>query len=285
MEKMNKPCYVFQVDSDIVQQVYTKEDNFLIEYDNKGDKNWCAIYFCSNDIYYPNTEEIFRKRIVEKNFFEWYHSRINKAYKHIFVRDIFKQWYLTGINAKIDTPEKLTEFLQKETKGYNIVTVGSSAGGYAAILNGSLLNAKYALAFNPQFEIKSLLDKSSEMINPLVFRKQKLKSRYYDIRPYINEDIDIFYFYSNASKWDIEQNCFIKGCKSNIYELSFNTSHHGIPFLKIALPNVLNTEVEELKFWSTTRHSPLLFTIKRVGFYKTICGFFKQVYQKYRKRR
>lgn len=45
MEKMNKTCYVFQVDSDIVQQVYAKQNNFLIEYDNKGDKNWCAIYF------------------------------------------------------------------------------------------------------------------------------------------------------------------------------------------------------------------------------------------------
>lgn len=157
MEEINKTCYVFQVDSDIVQQVYNEQNNFLIEYDNQGNKNWCAIYFCSNDIYYPNTEEIFRKRIVEKNFFEWYHSRINMASKHIFVRDVFKQWYLMGINAKINTPEKLTEFLRKETEGYNIVTIGSSAGGYAAILHGSLLSAKYILAFNPQFEIKSLL--------------------------------------------------------------------------------------------------------------------------------
>lgn len=100
MEEINKTCYVFQVDSDIVQQVYNEKDNFLIEYDNQGEKKWCAIYFSSNDIYFPNTEEIFRKRIIEKNFFEWYHSRINRAYKHIFVRDIFKQWYLMGINAK-----------------------------------------------------------------------------------------------------------------------------------------------------------------------------------------
>lgn len=285
MEEMNKSCYVFQVDSDIVQQIYAKRDNFLIEYDDKGDKNWCAIYFCSNDIYYPNTEEIFRKRIVEKNFFEWYHSRINKAYKHIFVRDVFKQWYLMGINARINTPEKLTEFLQNETEGYNIVTVGSSAGGYAAILHGSLLNARYVLAFNPQFEIASLLNVSSERINPIVFREQELRSVYYDIIPYINSDTDIFYFFSNASKWDIEQDCYIRNCKGNIYKLSFNTSHHGIPFLKIALSDVLNMKVGELKILSKTKHSPLLFTIKKVGFYKTICGFFKQVYQKYRKRK
>lgn len=282
---MNKTCYVFQVDSDIVQQVYAERDNFLVEYADQGDKNWCAIYFCSNDIYYPNTEEIFRKRIIKKNFFEWYHSRLNKAYKHIFVRDVFKQWYLLGINAKINTPEKLTEFLRKETDGYNVVTVGSSAGGYASILYGSLLNAKYVLAFNPQFEIKSLLNETSEMINPIVFRMQRLRSIFYDIIPYINSNTDIFYFYSNASKWDIEQNCYLKGQQNNIYKLSFNTSHHGIPFLKIALPDVLNMEVNELKMLSKTRHSPLLFTIKRVGLYNTVLGFIKQICQKYKKRR
>lgn len=261
-----------------------KQDNFLIEYDDQGDKNWCAIYFCSNDIYYPNTEEIFRKRIVEKNFFEWYHLRIKKAFKHIFVRDIFKQWYLMGINAKINTPEKLTEFLRRETEGYNIVTIGSSAGGYAAILHGSLLNAKYVLAFNPQFELKSLLKKSSEKINPIVFREQKSKNALYNIIPYINDYINIFYFYSNASQWDIEQQHYTKN-QNNIYTLSFNTSHHGIPFLKIALPHVLNMEIKELKILATRVHSPLLFTIQSVGIYKTAIGVLKQAYQRYNKRR
>lgn len=284
MEEINKTCYVFQVDSNIVQQVYTDQDNFLIEYDDNGDKSWCAIYFCSNDIYYPNTEEIFRKRIVENNFFEWYRSRINKAYKHIFVRDVFKQWYLMGISAEINTSQKLTEFLRKETEGYNIVTVGSSAGGYAAILHGSLLNAKYIIAFNPQFELKSLLKESSETINPLVFREQKLRSELYDLIPYINDKTDIFYFYSNASLWDIKQNHHIKN-RNNIYKICFNTSHHGIPFLKVALPNVLNMEIGELKTLAATVHSPLLFTIHSVGVYKTACGFLKQVYQRYKKRR
>ena len=127
METLSSTCYVFQTDSEIVNKVYQKQNNYLIEFDEKGDKEWCAVYFCSNDIYYPNTEEIFRKRIIEKNFFEWYHSRITKASKHIFIRDIFKQWYLAGINQNINTPEKLIEFLKKETEGYKVVTIGSSA--------------------------------------------------------------------------------------------------------------------------------------------------------------
>ena len=83
METLSSTFYVFQTDSEIVNKVYQEQDNYLIEFDEKGDKEWCAVYFCSNDIYYPNTEEIFRKRIIEQNFFEWYHSRINKAFKHI----------------------------------------------------------------------------------------------------------------------------------------------------------------------------------------------------------
>ena len=37
---------------------------------------------------------------------------------------------------------KLTEFLKKETEGYDVVTIGSSAGAYAAIICGSLLHSK-----------------------------------------------------------------------------------------------------------------------------------------------
>ena len=99
--------FVFQTDSDIVRNVYDTQHNYLIEYNEQcKDKTYCAVYFCSNDLYYPNVEDIFRKRIVEKNFFEWYNLRIEKAYKHIFVRDVFKQWYLSGINQSIDSPER-----------------------------------------------------------------------------------------------------------------------------------------------------------------------------------
>lgn len=185
MEKIKPAYYVFQTDSEIVKLVYEKQDNYLIEFNEEGDKKLCAIYFCSNDIYYPNTEDTFRKRIIQKNYFEWYHTRINKAYKHIFIRDIFKQWYLAGINKDINTPNKLIEFIKKETKEYKVITVGSSAGGYAAILYGSFINTTYSLVFNPQFEIKSLLEKSSEEKNPLLFRMKNERFDYFDITPYI----------------------------------------------------------------------------------------------------
>lgn len=276
--------YVFQTDSEIVQQVYQKENNYLIEYNPKGKANNCVIYFCSNDIYYPNTEEIFRKRIIEKNFFEWYHSRIENAKKHIFVRDVFKQWYLAGINQNINTPNKLLKFLKEETKGYDLMTIGSSAGGYAAILYGSLLQAKQVLAFNPQIEIASLLQRSSEAKDPLIFRIKDERKCYFNILPYINPKTNIFYFYSNASQWDIEQNKQINGF-SNIYKIAYNSHHHGIPFLKVALPTTINLNSNQLKEFSEKTHNPILFTIKMVGLKRTIQGFFQQIYQAYKKRR
>jgi len=133
---MIDPNFVFQTDSEIINEVYNK-NNFLIVYDEKCiNKDTCAIYFSSNNIYYPNTEEVFRKRIIERDFYEWYHTRISKAYKHIFLRDIKKQWYITGINSQINSPELLLNFLKKEVKGFSTITVGSSAGGSAEVLYG-----------------------------------------------------------------------------------------------------------------------------------------------------
>lgn len=284
MEKIEKTCFVFQTDSDIVNQVYNENDNYIIEYNEKGDKKYCAVYFSSNDIYYPNNEEIFRKRIIEKNFFEWYNTRIEKAYKHIFVRDVFKQWYLCGINSRIDSQEKLLDFLKKETSGYNIINVGSSAGGYAAILYGSLLKAERVLAFNPQFEIKSLLHRCTEAINPLVFRLNNIRSNYYDIKNIGLDDTKIFYFMSHNSKWDIEQNSHI-GEFQSLYKIYFNTSHHGIPFLKVALPRVINLDESKLIHFSRKIHNPFIFTIKMVGFIKTLNGFINQIYHAYKKRK
>lgn len=285
METLKPTCYVFQTDSEIVNKTYQEQNNFLIEFNDKGDQEWCAIYFCSNDIYFPNIEDIFRKRILEKNFFEWYHSRINKAYKHIFIRDIFKQWYLNGINKDLNSPQKLIDFLKKETEGYKVITIGSSAGGYAAILYGSFINTQYILAFNPQFELQSLIKRSSEAINPLLFRIKDERKQYFDITKFTEKQIKIFYFYSNASKWDVEQNNHLTQETPTLYRISFHTKHHGIPFLKIALSQVINLTPLQLEQLSETVHSPIGFTIQIVGIRKTFLGLYKQIKQAYFKRK
>ena len=279
---------MFQIDSEIVRSVYINQPNYKIEYNNSCKANICAIYFSSNDIYYPNNEDIFQKRIVEKNFFEWYNTRIN-ARKHIFIRDIFKQWYLEGINAKLDSPEKIFEWLKGETKGYEVVTVGSSAGGYSAVLYGSLLKAQKVIAFNAQFSLKAIADESGEKCNPLVYKyKNNDRSKYFELKDKLSDAVNYFYFLSVGCEEDMLQ--AIKLFTPPIPPKSFNclrfkTAHHGIPFLKVALVKVLNMGEKDLKGFTKKKNHPIWFTIRMVGLRKTITGFVLQAYKAYRKRR
>lgn len=274
--------FVFQTDSNIVNDTYSKSLNYLVEYNELCPyKDTCAIYFSSNEIYYPNTETTFRHRIVDNNVFEWYKIRFNLAYKHIFVRDIFKQWYLNGINANISTPELLFDFLSENTKNYNhVYTIGSSAGGYAAILYGIQLKADKILAFDAQFELNSLLDVSSEKTDPIIFRKANSPLRkFYDLANIVDlNNSGIFYFYSNKSIWDRKMcNHIIINKVSRLNVLAFSTKHHGIPFLKVALPTVINMDCKELIKLSHKVHNPIIFTIKCVGLFKTILGLYTQI--------
>lgn len=260
-------------------------NNFLIEYDveNKA-ANICAVYFSSNDIYFPNAELIFKKRIVEKNFFEWYNNRIQGAYKHIFVRDIKKQWYLDGINTQMDSQDKVGAFLKAETAGSRVVTLGSSAGGYAAVLFGSVLKADRILSFNGQFEIGSLLQSSSADRDPLIFRYAgTTRAKYFDIKPYIDQSLSTFYFTSLDSAWDKQQRQHIQDV-SSIKTVAFKTAHHGIPFVKDALPNVINLSESELNKLTRKTHHPLFFSVHRIGLIRVVKGLYKQIRQRYKNR-
>lgn len=279
MEQDNRTL-VFQVDSEIVKK-QRKQSNYRIEYNQENAKNVCAIYFGSNDIYFPNTEASFKYSIIEANRYEWVHQKIAGVKKHIFLRDIYKQWYLAGINDEINTPEKLFDWLRIQTDGYKIYTVGSSAGGYAAILYGALLNADKVYAFNPQLELNSLLE-TSEEINPLIYRLQNSELRkYYDLLPIVVEskNHNIFYFVSIDSPCDKTQYQHLQENAGNgiLKTIRFKSSHHGIPFPKIALKKVLNSKIQDLINDARRVHNPIIYSINKVGLYTTITGLIKQI--------
>lgn len=269
----------------VVRDYWMTEPNYLIEYNEQCEsKNYCAVYFCSNDIWFPHTEEIFRKRIVEKNFFEWYHCRVDKAYKHIFVRDVFKQWYLTGINGQINSQEKLLDFLKRETEGFNVITIGSSAGGYASALFGSKLKAEKAICFNAQFSLDKLVEDSTETNSPLLYSMLKAeKSVGGNVLKTNRSDSPIYYVYSDRSRWDVEQHELTQDI-SNVRCIEFRSAKHGIPFLKVALHRFINLENPELEVLAERVQYPIPFTIKMVGVYNTLVGFIEQVYKAYKKR-
>ena len=128
--------------------------------------------------------------------------RIQRATKHIFLRDVFKIWYTKGINAKICSIPLLVDFLKKEVEGFDeIIMVGSSAGGTAATLIGAMLNADIILNFNGQWEINSSIDKHDiKMLKDI----RKDYGRFFDISKIIENTNNIFYFISEKSQWDHE---------------------------------------------------------------------------------
>ncbi len=278
----NKFTPVFQTDSSLVNKSYRTRDNYLIELDALSPKDkWCAIYFSSNDIYYPNNEATFKNEIEVKNKFEWFGTRIKKASKHIFLRDIKKQWYLTGINSDINSPIKLVDFLKEETKDYKIITIGSSAGGFAAVIIGQLLGAQHIFSFNGQFEISSLLENSNESTNPVVFRNKNNANynKFYSTLNFITKPSTIIYFTSLYSGIDKKQKEFIHHLPIQIF--GFKTAHHGIPFIKSTLPSLINMDVHVLLDKKRTKINPILFSINIGGFGTTLKGIVKSFKKKY----
>lgn len=173
-------------------------------------------------------------------------------------------------------PPHLLKFLKEQTRGYRVVTVGSSAGGYSACLYGNWLEAERIYAFNPQFELNSLLKSSTEDINPLLFRYKDNAnlSHLYDIEPLVNAS-PIFYFVSERSDWDASQMKHI-GSKRNLTTVIIKSSHHGVPFPRVALGAVLSHKPSNLEQLDLHRFSPWQFSIHFVGVYKTLAGSINQ---------
>ena len=254
-----------------VNRLYAEDKNYLIEYSEgaSNSKPYCIIYFSSDAIYYPDTAESFYEQLIRKNKYEWYHTRIDCGAKHIFIRDVKKHHYLSGINSHLDTLEKVTDFLRAETNGYKIITLGSSSGGYAAVFFGQKLNAERIYCFNGQF-----------LLNVQYFWRfadieKSIVERYSNLKNFFTAPSKIFYFHSNRSPLDVEQFNNIK--KTGVNVISFNSRTHSIPFLKCCLPVVLNMDVRDLKTLSNKRYVPWFFSIKMVGLRGTLIGSCKEL--------
>lgn len=268
MERVNK---IFQIDSDIVKKYYNSDDNIkIIDNNDEPNKN-CIIYFSSNEIYYPNTELSFINSIVKRDKYEWMNNLYPGMQKHIFVRDIQKQWYIEGCNSHYHTPELLFKRLADLTKGHDIYTIGSSAGGFAALLFGSILGAKRVYAFNAQLNLNVVLKNSSPEIDPLLYKylSNQAFAKYFNVGDFLKPGIEYLYFHSAKSKMDIDQ---YEACKNKdlLLKIEFDTANHGFPFFRHDLSYVLNLTFNELKVLSQKRIHPFLFTVKTKGIIKAI---------------
>jgi hypothetical protein len=284
-----KEPFIFQIDSPVVIKAFDT-NNYCIEYNSSDDcdPNLCVIYFSSNEIYYPNTLKSFDYSITERDKYEWKRNKLPKAGKHIFIRDIRKQWYIGGVNSKLDTPLKLIEFLKKETEGFKTYTIGSSAGGFAAILFGSLLKVNRVYAFNSQLNLGVTMQSSSSLVDPILFdkvRNDKWKP-YFDLSNFIDERVDYYYFQSCHSKMDLDQyNGISYQSKKYLKIIRFKTSNHGFPFLRINLPLILDFDKKRLETFVNKTFHPISFSIRLIGFTATIRFVIKALADRFNKKR
>jgi pimeloyl-ACP methyl ester carboxylesterase len=79
-------------------------------------------------------------------------SKLDVPVKRAYVRDLRQAWYHLGAPGVGETIDEMAVTLRgviDEAAVRGVVTIGYSAGGYAAILFGALLGADRAIAFSP----------------------------------------------------------------------------------------------------------------------------------------
>lgn len=142
--------------SEDVWEAYEGENYQCIDTGTSSDL--CYIFFSSNGLYFPDEKEVFERVIKCGDRYEWKRMSVQagipgKAGRIIYVRDVFKDWYSMGISKEVNTLDRTLLLLRKLTEGYQIVTVGSSAGGYMAVLAAVRLQALWCINFSGQYKV------------------------------------------------------------------------------------------------------------------------------------
>ena len=85
--------------------------------------------------------------------FEWFKIFENDNIHAFHCLDARQSWYLQGVEGLAETPEGVAEAIRayaEERAIKRVVTIGSSMGGYGALLIGGLIGADLSIAMSPQ---------------------------------------------------------------------------------------------------------------------------------------
>lgn len=193
------------------------------------------------------------------------------TYKNIYVRDIYKNWCLEGINSTCNTMDKLCSLLRELTVGEKVITVGSSAGGYMAIAVGTSIGASaiYALApqvslaeYNKFHEVKYLYE---YLNNPDISKWLNLKQQIQ------NYQGDLFYLYPAQCDEDTAQFNAVKNILNpHFHVMGVKHPIHGNPVYTASLVKTISDSIgDNRKLFSKYRGKVI--TRERYCYEK--CGF------------
>ena len=229
----------------LFDKVYSGE-NYLIK-DNKQNnvEKIAVLYFSSSGIYFPNTEEMFSKAFVENDKYEFLDSELKiKADKEIYIRDIAKQFYITGISQMCPDMDSLFQLLKKETEGFKVITVGSSAGGYAATLIGYLLNAELIYCFSGYFNLEIVDTETWFYVEK--YKNNRSRNKYYKLGNYIKTNkTKLVYFYPTRLSDDVKQAEYLMKYKNdNMAIVGMTSGLHGVCVPKCVVKELFKNEPE-----------------------------------------
>jgi predicted esterase YcpF (UPF0227 family) len=118
--------------------------------------------------------------------------------RHFYI-DNHVNSYHQGIHKITNNIDETINYLKNEITNYkNVIFLGVSSGGYAAILFGSLLNIKYVVAFIPQTIRRN--------------KNNNIEEKYRDISTFINSNTK-YYIYGDLSVTDINHCHHISQCE------------------------------------------------------------------------
>ena len=282
---MGKPFDIWNESSPLAEEAY-RRDNCRIE-DHPGGSGTCVIYCSSNNIWFPNEEAVFRRRILEDDAYEWTRIRVPGASREIFLRDIYKSWYVTGINDRLDTLDKLIAFLRQQCRGYSTVVIGSSAGGYLAALLSAKLEAAYAIVFSAQFEVRNPWAMEA---NPFLqrYRQEEERSRYYDLKDHLADSkTPVYYILPGKSPQDLHQLEHIRQIPC-VKPIVLRSRRHGVVVLKGNLKDLLSLSREQMEELHRRGRgkalSPIGFSLELAGVKKTLAALGREALAQVKKR-
>lgn len=115
-----------------------------------------------------------------------------------FYIDIYSCCYAKGIGGITNNIEETVQHLSEQIKGYKkVVFIGTSAGGYAAILFGSLLNVDVVIGFIPT----------------TIIRKANVECKYKNLSSIVNQTTK-YYLYADTKIKDTMSSHHISHCEN-----------------------------------------------------------------------
>lgn len=230
---------------DLIQAEYEK-DNYKIEHNDC--KNGLAYIYCSsNALYKKDNLQSFKDKIIEGNRYEWSNLRAEcKPELEIFIRDIWLSWYVKGINSRINSYDKLIEFIGNITKGYTVRCVGASSGGFIGTILAMELNAEISYSFAGQFSLRHHFDhlKQNPYLREYCTTGEEKYIEYYTRIP--DSSINIAYMFPKHSKQDQEQYELVRAM-DQLHTIEIEIDEHGVAIYPFALPRYLSYNLSEIE--------------------------------------